>query len=207
MVKVNGPLMSLDASGTLADTITFSKWKGRNYVRERVIPSNPKSGAQVGRRSMFKFLSQNWAPITTGNKATWQDLADELVASPFNAFLRLNMKNWHNFLAPSEASPPGRADDGSDNAIDAAVWEENRIKLTLSGSVFNDVWGIAIFAQLDAAVTSAVGNCIMVERETTFAEHYIYWTPPSVGTWHFDSRTFSNDGKLSAEGGPANAAP
>lgn len=197
----------MDASGTIGEAIVFSKWKGRNYVRERVIPSNPKSGAQTGRRSLFSFLTQNWALEAAGTQATWQDLADQLIASPFNAFVSENMKNWHNFLAPSVAYPAARVLDGSDNALDAAAWEENRIKLTVSGSAFNDVWGIAIFAQLDAAVAPTVGNCIMVERETTFAEHYIYWTPPSVGTWHFDSRTFSTDGKLSGDGGPANAAP
>jgi len=32
MVKLNAPLMSLDASGTVANSITFAKWKGRNYA-------------------------------------------------------------------------------------------------------------------------------------------------------------------------------
>ena len=41
MVKVYGPMMSLDATGTIGKTATFSKWKGRNYVRQRVVPANP----------------------------------------------------------------------------------------------------------------------------------------------------------------------
>ena len=59
MVKITGPMMSLDAQGTLGDAITFAKWKGRPYVRQRVIPSNPKTGAQLGRRAMFKFLTKD----------------------------------------------------------------------------------------------------------------------------------------------------
>jgi len=43
MAKVKGPLMSLEASGTVADTITFDK---RGFVRNRVIPTNPKSDSQ-----------------------------------------------------------------------------------------------------------------------------------------------------------------
>jgi hypothetical protein len=53
MAKVTGPLMSLDASGTVGKTTTFSKWKGRNYVRLRVTPLNPRSNAmQLVRQKM-----------------------------------------------------------------------------------------------------------------------------------------------------------
>lgn len=47
---VTGPLMSLTASGTVADTITFDK---RGFVRQRVIPANPQSGPQGNVRQML----------------------------------------------------------------------------------------------------------------------------------------------------------
>ena len=43
MPKVTGPLMSMSASGTIGNTITFDK---RGFVRQRVIPTNPKSDEQ-----------------------------------------------------------------------------------------------------------------------------------------------------------------
>jgi hypothetical protein len=43
MAKVNGPLMSMEASGTIADTITFDR---RGFVRTRVIPANPQTPEQ-----------------------------------------------------------------------------------------------------------------------------------------------------------------
>ncbi len=158
MVKVNAPMMSLDASGTLGNAIVFSKWKGRNYVRERVIPSNPKSGAQTGRRSMFSFLSQAWASIGTVPQATWDDLADQIVASPFNAYMKEGMAGWHNFLAPSEDTPAGRVGTPSDNDLTGAVWEENRIAIAASGTTLGDNWGKVIFASLSAIFTPSVGN-------------------------------------------------
>ena len=42
MAKLKAPLMSLGASGKLADTLVFFAWKGLNVVREYVIPANPK---------------------------------------------------------------------------------------------------------------------------------------------------------------------
>ena len=105
MVKLAGPMMSLDASGTVANTVTFSKWKGRPYVRMRVIPSNPKSGGQVGMRSMSRFLTQIWASLTAGNKATWEERATAAAISPFNAFLSFNQFRWRNFLGVTKEFP------------------------------------------------------------------------------------------------------
>lgn len=58
MAKLTGPFMSLDASGTLADTLTASKWKGRNYMRLRVIPSNPQTTGQKTVRSVLGTLAK-----------------------------------------------------------------------------------------------------------------------------------------------------
>jgi len=43
MARTTAPLFSLDASGTIAKAITFSKWRGRQYVRRHAIPKNPQS--------------------------------------------------------------------------------------------------------------------------------------------------------------------
>ena len=51
MAKLKAPLMSLGASGSIADTLTFFPWKGINVVREYVIPANPKTALQVAHRA------------------------------------------------------------------------------------------------------------------------------------------------------------
>lgn len=207
MVKVFGPAMSLDASGSLANTITFSKWKGRNYVRERVIPSNPKSGAQTGRRAMFKFLTQNWAALSAGEKSSWQTLADELVASPFNAYIKYNMMLWHNFLTPTQDAGYERLNNGSDRTLSAAVWEENRIKISSTATAAAEQWGLIIFASTSTPITEAVGNAIIVGLDLGVGQIDWFWTPPTVTTWYFDSIAFSDDGIAEAAGGEVNAAP
>lgn len=58
MAKVNGPFMSLDASGTVAGVLTASKWKGRNYMRIKTNPANPKTPAQLAVRSILGTLSK-----------------------------------------------------------------------------------------------------------------------------------------------------
>jgi len=71
VVKLKSPLMSLDASGSVGKAITFSKWKGRNYVRKLVIPHNPQSGLQTGMRAWLTWLSKYWAVLSAGDKAVW----------------------------------------------------------------------------------------------------------------------------------------
>ncbi|MBA7534362.1 hypothetical protein ES705_26608 [subsurface metagenome] len=51
MAKLKAPLMSLGASGKLANTLVFFPWKGINAVREYVIPANPKTALQTTQRS------------------------------------------------------------------------------------------------------------------------------------------------------------
>jgi hypothetical protein len=207
MVKVFAPMMSLDASGTLGNAVTFSKWKGRNYVRERVIPSNPKSEGQTGRRAMFRWLTQNWAALGSADKATWQDLADQIIASPFNAFVKWNMETWHNYLAPFKTPDDLRSNTPSDRALSAAAWEENRIKLSSTATTANAQWGIIYFASLTTPVVESVGKAIIVELDEDILARDTFWTPPTVDTWYFDSIAFSDDGKKAAAGGEQTAAP
>ena len=59
MAKTTGPLFSLEASGTVGKTVTYSHWKGRPYVRRRVIPLNPFEPDQVAARNRIRAdLSQ-----------------------------------------------------------------------------------------------------------------------------------------------------
>lgn len=65
MAKVKGPLMSLSASGSVADTIVFSIWKGRPYVRELVTPSNPQTADQAAVRSILGGIAKAARAVLT----------------------------------------------------------------------------------------------------------------------------------------------
>ncbi len=65
MAKLTGPFMSIAASGTLAKTLTASIWKGRPYMRLRVIPSNPQSVGQQTTRSVLGTFAKAARVILT----------------------------------------------------------------------------------------------------------------------------------------------
>lgn len=66
MAKTTGPLFSLEAHGTVGKTVTYSNWKGRPYVRRRVIPLNPFETDQVAARNRIRTLGncQTWCKAT-----------------------------------------------------------------------------------------------------------------------------------------------
>jgi len=162
MVKVTAPAMSLDASGTLAGALVFSKWKGRNYVRERVIPANPKSGGQVGVRSMFKFLTQIWAGLSAANKATWESRADDMVVSPFNAFVSYNQNRWRNFQTPAKEDPATDTGTPPGASTGVATPGVRAMSLVITDHASAPDWGYAIFRALTTSFTLAWDNCIAV---------------------------------------------
>lgn len=162
MVRTYGPLFSLDASGTMAKAITFSKWKGRNYVRQRVIPANPKSGGQIGIRAMFKFLSQTWTGLTAGNKATWEDRAKTAVVSPFNAFMGFNQARWRDFNGPTIEHPPTETGTAPTGPTGTATPDERAMILEITDGANAPDLCYAIFRSLTGVFDLNWTNCIAV---------------------------------------------
>lgn len=108
MALVKAPLFGLDASGALGDSIVFSKWRGRSYVRILTQPANPRSGLQVGMRSVFKYITQSWAGLTAGLKTEWEAEATADNITGLNAQVRacqkLARRNIGWIEGPSESS-------------------------------------------------------------------------------------------------------
>ena len=94
--KVTGPLLSLDASGSVASTMVFSRWKGINYVRQRVIPTYSNTFKQNAIRSLITDATQAWKSgdtvgtvvINSTYKAAFDVAAAGLAMSGFNLFIK-----------------------------------------------------------------------------------------------------------------------
>ena len=56
MARVTGPLMSMEASGTIGQTLTFANWVGRQYVRRWTRPANPQTADQMDQRNAFSVI-------------------------------------------------------------------------------------------------------------------------------------------------------
>jgi len=200
MVKVNAPAMSLGASGSLGGAIVFSTWKGRNYVRELVIPANPKKPGQVGVRAMFKFLAQIWDGLTDPNKATWDDRADDMVVSPFNAFMSYNLKRWRNFQTPSQEDPAAEVATAPDAMTGVATPGVRSMTLALTHGTLLADWGCAIFRSLTETFALTWDRCIAVVAVDGSGDAEYVDTPLEPGTYYYNTIGFMADGVKGADG-------
>lgn len=196
MVKVFGPALSLDASGTIGNAITFSKWKGRHYIRERIIPANPKSALQISMRSSFAFLSQRWNALTTVQKQSWDSLGDSIAVSPFNAYMQHNQRRWRSFRSPTKLYPAGEANTlGTPHATPmTATGGVASITVTVQLATANDNWGAILFRSTSPGfdkVISAVHQLLLVD-----GTDLVSWvdSPLAAGTYYYSAFLFTDDG-------------
>lgn len=95
MAKVKGPLFSLSAAGQLAKTLVYGDWKGIDWVRQYVIPANPKTADQQEQRGFFTAAILAWHVdgYTAEDVEAWNlyALASKLVLSGFNMFVKLKV--------------------------------------------------------------------------------------------------------------------
>lgn len=199
--------MSLDASGSLAGTIVYSKWKGRPYVRQLVVPSNPRSALQISTRAMMKFLSQRWATDVSGaEKATWDSLASAQAMSAFNAYTQHNLQRWTQFKAPTQAYPAAETGTAPTYTTPpASAGGVGQVTLTWDVNAANNVWGLIIFRHATPGFTPARDNAKMVVYGANLAADLAIETPVPVGTWKYNYIPFSDTGKLATATGETTA--
>lgn len=104
MARVIGPLMSLSASGSVANTVTFASWKGRDYARTYFIPQNPSEPKQVNVRSAMTLLVAKWQTLNEEAQTAWNEFAVSFKMSGFNQFIKRGMLEYISQLGTED--PP-----------------------------------------------------------------------------------------------------
>jgi hypothetical protein len=90
MAKVNGPLLSFGARGSIGDTVVFANWKGIDYARQYVKPANPQTTAQLANRTRFAFLREMYKLAPSTVRLPWQAFAQGRPFTDFNKFVGEN---------------------------------------------------------------------------------------------------------------------
>lgn len=162
MAATKAGLFSLDASGSLAGSIVFSRWKGRQYVRQLVTPANPKSGLQTGMRSVMRFLTQQYASLSAGNKALWATdaLVDNITA--LNADVRFNQRRARQNLGVMTNSSEAAGTTPGAPTSPVATAAPKSVILTWVNSVTGTLNATFIFRSLTGTFTRDISNLVRV---------------------------------------------
>lgn len=185
--------------------MVFSKWKGRPYVRALVTPANPKSGGQVGMRSMLKWLSQEWSGLSAGDQATWLTRAGQAIVSPFNSYVGYNQFRWRDFLAPTSTDPEATGDTAAVIGSPSAAAGVRSITVTCPITTANDGWGVLLFRSTTTSFSTAFDNLIAVGAVDGTNDIVFVDSPLVPDTYYYNLREFTFDGQLGAEDGEINA--
>ena len=93
MAKTTGPLISLDAHGSLAKTLNYSSRRSGPQCRKYNKPTGVPSAKQRGQRRLTEFLVAQWQNMSAADKATW---AENAGASKYN------LPAYHYFLREAQ---------------------------------------------------------------------------------------------------------
>ena len=91
MAKTQAPLFGFRARGQLGKTLVFSDWRGVSYARQRVIPANPSTEAQVSVRSVFAWLNDYWRLASSLAHEPWEAYARGRPFTGRNALISFNV--------------------------------------------------------------------------------------------------------------------
>jgi len=180
MSKLRGPLLSLGASGTLGDTVTYASWHGIKYAKSKSIPSNPNSGDQQTQRGYFTSVVEMFhdTDLDADDKLAWSRRARRVAKSMsgFNLFTKIYVEalvagqdtvmltgmkaNWS--AASKKVTITGTC---SENSFDLKANFYNEFGVLVgSGSLSSDEAG-DVDTEVDYAMLSAPTLC-MVESAT-----------------------------------------
>lgn len=113
-MKVNlAPWVSA-ISGKIGNSVA-SNGRGGQYLRARVIPSNPQSVAQNEKRATITALSQAWSGLTEAQRLSWINagtsfkskgvLGADITPSGINAYVKLNANLSEIDIAANATAP------------------------------------------------------------------------------------------------------
>jgi hypothetical protein len=195
MVKVAAPMLSLEASGTIANSMTFSKWKGRPYVRTRVTPANPRTPKQIGIRAVMAFLARQWANLTEAEQSSWEEKAKQTNVSPFNAFAGTNAFEWRNGHYPSKKYPAARSSTPPSAPTVSVTGGQRQVTISITTASTKPSWGYSIHRSTQSGLTPSWTNAVALVAADSNGNATYLDTPLPAGTYYYVVKSFNSDGK------------
>lgn len=197
MALTKAPLFSLDASGTVGSSVVFSKWKGRNYVRRHAVPHNPQADMQVAVRACFQFITQAWAALTSGNKATWDTLAAASNISPFNAYVSNNQFRFRNGLGLTHVYPYAGGSSTPTAPTTTPSGGVRQVTLSIADGATPPDWGWMIHGHQSTGFTPSWANVIKIAPRSGTPTVWVD-APLDAATYYYRVRGISKDAALGA---------
>ena len=102
MAKVEGPLFSLRARGSIEETLTFQTTKAGQIVKFYKVPTDPKTVDQMKSRDDFKKAAAYYRNLSVKDRLAWKEMTYDEQYTGYAGFIKsckselAKDKNWVN---------------------------------------------------------------------------------------------------------------
>jgi len=191
-----GPFGTPGVTGSIGP-VTFSQGQqGQTVIKTKPVPSNPQSASQTGNRSMFAFISQQWAGLSEAEQETYDDAAAANSLQPFAQYAKDNNRRWQQSKAPSKARTAAETETPAVPTITANAGDsETPNTLEISVTATSTDWGVAVYYKADSAPAGARNQCIAV-RELAVGANSIIVEHDGELDGYYGVRVFTSDGVI-----------
>lgn len=206
MVRVRGPTLSTGATGSVGQALTFSRWKGKAYVKRKGAPTGLPTLPQKGMRWILTFLAQQWPKLSASDRQTWSPLAAAAKTSPINEFTRYNIDRFNRLRGLTQIYP-ALEDDLACFAMPQYTWTPPGIheaKFRLRSVTSQENWGAYIFYSPTAPCPYTPDNVLTIVEQIGDGTTYRRVRDIAPGLYRIAARPFSFHGTLGTDRqGPA----
>lgn len=196
MVKLTGPGQSVAASGSLADEVTFSHWKGAPYLKVKRNPRQPRSAEQIAMRAAMTFLSPRWTELARGDQLSWDDTAAELNVTSPNAYLAVNLARFRSWNGPTQAFPATDTGSGGNTQNRTATAIGKGLLLGFDPWQIAQNWGYIIYHSTVGWPVRNWDTILWMPKGHTLDRIERVFSPLSQGTHYFRIDSFTDTGKI-----------
>ena len=177
--KITIPLLSISATGKIANKVIFEKWKNKQNAKAYAKPSNPDTAKQQTQRSYMVPVIEAWHNdgYTLEDKEAWNYYAKviKINATGYNMFTRFKINaqkaanTWEKLVNCQVSLING---SGCTVVIDVAS--------DLTGVLFYGESKVALFNQV-AGVFSSGHNTFLISDLKELTRYYFYVKNTSPG--------------------------
>lgn len=94
MAKVTAPLMSLTASGSIANVLTMLHTNARQVAKRKSAPTGAASPFQTARRAFYQLAAADWRALDQPTRTTYQPAADAARITLYNAYMAARLATF-----------------------------------------------------------------------------------------------------------------
>jgi len=206
-MKLTGPMLSLEAHGTLGGAITAGLWRGRPFVKRKPDSAVRWTAEQRSQRARIGYLKKMWQflPLMSGGDAhaQWDAVTDHVSSTPYHTWLAYNMQRWTDTAAAVEY--PGAIGSGTSTpSILQPVSGKGYIAFNLANLDGANEMGAMTYLRLGATPTGTLPFLVWVQHnEVIFGKRYrVYLTHLPPGSYTMRSRIWKLDGTNSSLSAP-----